>query len=279
MDQLAVPKFVNGVRRFASSVTGNHDGFGRGGMARRAVVSGGGTGIGKAVARRLAADGCSVVVVGRRAGVLEDAAAEIRAELAGAHVSARAADLTDPGQVGELAAALAEDGPVDVLVNNAGGNFAAGGGDDLAAVAAAWEADVRGNVLPAVLLTTALLPSLARPGGRVVVMSSIAALRGPGTYGGSKAALHAWAMGLAGRVAADGVTVNVVAPGFVPDTEFWSGRLTDELVADRVGQIPAGRPGTPREVAAAVAYLAAPDAGWTTGQIVQVNGGTLLGRG
>jgi 3-oxoacyl-[acyl-carrier protein] reductase len=80
-------------------------------------------------------------------------------------------------------------------------------------------------------------------------------------------------------VAADGVTVNVVAPGFVPDTEFWTGRLTDELVADRVGQIPMGRPGTPREVAAAVAYLAAPDAGWTTGQIVQVNGGTLLGRG
>jgi len=167
---------------------------------------------------------------------------------------------------------------VEVLVNNAGGNFG-GGGEDLAAVAAAWEADVRGNVLPSVLLTTALLPSLARPGGRVVVMSSIAALRGPGSYGGAKAALHAWALGLATRVAADGITVNVVAPGFVPDTEFWAGRLSDELVADRVGQIPAGRPGTPGEVAAAVAYLAAPDAGWTTGQILQVNGGTLPGRG
>ena len=247
-------------------------------MTRRAVVTGGGTGIGRAVARRLAVDGCEVVIVGRRADVLDEAAAELNADLPRRPVSARAADLTDPARVGELAESLAAAGPVDVLVNNAGGIFS-GGGEDLAAVAAAWEADVRGNVLPSVLLTTALLPVLARPGGRVVVMSSIAALLGSGTYGGAKAALQAWALGLATRVAADGITVNVVAPGFVPATEFWTGRLTDALVADRVGRIPAGRPGTPEEVAAAVAYLTAPDAGWTTGQILQVNGGTLLGRG
>nr|WP_291410942.1 SDR family oxidoreductase [Actinophytocola sp.] len=79
------------------------------------------------------------------------------------------------------------------------------------------------------------------------------------------------------ELAADGVTV--LAPGFVPDTEFWTGRLTDELVASRLARIPMGRAGSPEEVAAATAYLAAPDAGWTTGQILQVNGGTLLGRG
>lgn len=71
----------------------------------------------------------------------------------------------------------------------------------------------------------------------------------------------------------------MVAPGFVPATEFWTDRLSAELHDSRVAQIPAGRPGTPEEVAAAVSYLAAPDAGWTTGQILQVNGGTLLGRG
>jgi 3-oxoacyl-[acyl-carrier protein] reductase len=247
-------------------------------MTRRAVVSGGGTGIGKAVAARLAAQGCAVVILGRRGDVLAKAVAELNADLPQPRVSAETADLTEPAEVGELAGRLAAGGPVDVLVNNAGGSFGTSGGD-LAAVAAAWEADVRGNVLPAVLLTTALLPSLPRPGGRIVVTSSIAALRGPGSYGGAKAALHAWALGLAASVAGDGVTVNVVAPGFVPDTEFWTGRLTDELVADRVSQIPAGRPGTPAEVAAAVAYLTAPDAGWTTGQILQVNGGTLAGRG
>jgi 3-oxoacyl-[acyl-carrier protein] reductase len=247
-------------------------------MARRAVVSGGGTGIGRAIAARLAGDGCAVVIVGRRAEVLAKAAAEINADLPAPLVSAETADLTDPEDVQALADRLAAARPVDVLVNGAGGNFGGGGGD-LAAVAAAWEADVRGNVLPSVLLTTALLPSLARPGGRIVVMSSIAALRGPGTYGGAKAALQAWALGLATELAGDGITVNLVAPGFVPDTEFWTVRLTEELTANRIAQIPAGRAGTPEEVAAAVAYLAAPDAGWTTGQILQVNGGTLLGRG
>jgi 3-oxoacyl-[acyl-carrier protein] reductase len=246
-------------------------------MARRAVVSGGGTGIGKAVAARLAGDGCAVVIVGRRAEVLAKTAAELNADLPAPLVSTELADLTEPEQVRALADRLAAAGPVDVLVNNAGGSFGRGG--DLAAVAAAWEADVRGNVLPSVLLTTALLPSLARPGGRIVVLGSIAGLRGPGSYGGAKAALHAWALGLATELAGDGVTVNVVAPGFVPDTGFWTGRLTEELVANRLAQIPAGRAGTPEDVAAAVAYLVAPDAGWTTGQILQVNGGTLLGRG
>lgn len=242
---------------------------------RRAVVSGGGTGIGRAVAARLAADGCEVVIVGRREAVLAEAAEAVNAELPAPRVSTAVADLTEPGEVEALAGRL---GAVDVVVNNAGGNFG-GGGDGLAAVAAQWEANVRGNVLPTVLLTTALLPAMPRPGGRVVVLSSVAALRGPGSYGGSKAALHAWAMGLALDLAEDGVTVNVVAPGFVPDTEFWAGRLTDEVVASRLAVVPMGRPGTPAEVAAAVAYLAAPDAGWTTGQILQVNGGTVLGRG
>jgi 3-oxoacyl-[acyl-carrier protein] reductase len=247
-------------------------------MTRRAVVTGGGTGIGRAVAARLAADGDEVVIVGRRAEVLAAAAEQINATVGERRVTTARADLADPAQVEPLAAQL---GVVDVLVNNAGGNFGATAGDSagLADTAAAWEADFRGNVLTSVLLTQALLPSLARPGGRIVTISSIAALRGPGSYGAGKAALHAWSAGLATALAAEGITVNVVAPGFVPDTEFWDGRRTDEIVASRVAQIPMGRAGTPTEVAAAVAHLASPDAGWTTGQILQVNGGTLLGRG
>jgi 3-oxoacyl-[acyl-carrier protein] reductase len=85
----------------------------------------------------------------------------------------------------------------------------------------------------------------------------------------------------ASALAQAGVTVNAVAPGFVPDTEFWRDRIAaNPAVAEsRVAQIPMGRPGTSREVAEAVAYLASPQAGWTTGQILQVNGGTVLGRG
>jgi len=247
-------------------------------MIRRAVVTGGGTGIGKAVAAHLAADGDDVVIVGRREAVLADAASEINAALGADRVTTARADLTDPADVERLAAALTAGGTIDVLVNNAGGNFAQGG-DGLAATAAGWEADFRGNVLTTVLLTTALLPHLTRPGGRIIGMSSIAGLRGAGSYGAAKAALHAWAMSLATSVAADGITVNVVAPGFVPDTEFWTGRLTEQVVSSRLAQIPIGRPGTPDEVAAAVGYLASPAAAWTTGQILQVNGGALLGRG
>jgi 3-oxoacyl-[acyl-carrier protein] reductase len=243
---------------------------------RRAVVSGGGTGIGRAIAARLAADGADVLIIGRRAEVLATAAEEINDAVDASRVTTATADLTSPDEVQRLADTI---DAVDVVVNNAGGNFGNADTGDLAGVAAAWEADIRGNVLPAVLLTEALLPRLARPGGRVVTISSIAALRGPGSYGGAKAALHAWSLGLAQTLAPEGITVNVVAPGFVPDTEFWAERLTDELMTSRLAQIPMGRAGTPSEVAAAVAHLAAPDAGWTTGQILQVNGGTLVGRG
>jgi 3-oxoacyl-[acyl-carrier protein] reductase len=250
----------------------------KGDRARRAVVTGGGTGIGRAVAERLAAGGDAVVIVGRRADVLATAAAEIDAAVGDRRVTTAVADLTRPDEVERVAADIGADG-VDVLVNNAGGNFGEADGSGLAGVAAAWEADFRGNVLTSVLLTQAPLPRLSRPGGRIVTISSIAGLRGAGSYGAAKAALHAWSAGLATALAPEGITVNVVAPGFVPDTEFWDGRRTEEIMASRLAQIPMGRGGTPAEVAAAVAHLASPDAGWTTGQILQVNGGTLLGRG
>ena len=85
---------------------------------------------------------------------------------------------------------------------------------------------------------------------------------------------------MSGRLAADGITVNAVAPGFVPDTEFWTDRIAANpgLPAERTAGIPMQRPGTPEEVAEAVAYLASPDAGWTTGQILGINGGVVLGR-
>ncbi|MEO9325614.1 SDR family oxidoreductase [Nocardioides sp. C4-1] len=245
-------------------------------MTRNAVVTGGGTGLGRAIAARLATDGCDVLVVGRRQQPLDDTAEAINASVGREAVSTHSADLTDPDAVARLAEAAPEQ--VHVLVNNAGGNYAAGG-DGLAAVAEGFRADFEGNVVTAVLTTEALLPRMARPGGRIVLMSSIAGLRGAGPYGAAKAALHGWGLGLATQLAPEEITVNVVAPGFVPDTEFWSARMTDELYASRVGPIPMNRPGTPDEVASAVAYLTAEDAGWTTGQILQVNGGTLLGRG
>lgn len=247
-------------------------------MTRRAVVTGGGTGIGRAVARRLAAGGDEVTIVGRRSEVLKATAAELNTEFDSDRVGFATGDLADPDQVAELAAQLVAGGPIDVLVNNAGGNPNQSS-TDLTGLADAYTDAFRINVITAVLLTEALLPDLSRPGASIVSVSSIAALRGAGPYGAAKAALHGWALGLASQLAPQGITVNVVAPGFVPATEFWATRLTPELEADRVAQIPLGRAGTPDQIAAAIAHLASPDAAWTTGQILQVNGGTLLGRG
>ncbi|GAB2620227.1 SDR family NAD(P)-dependent oxidoreductase [Pseudactinotalea suaedae] len=250
-------------------------------MTRRIVITGGGTGLGRAVAHRLLAESPSFALVGRRLGVLEETAAELRAADPQVEVTLHTADLTDPAAVGNAAAEITEAGSVDVLVLNAGGNFGVGGGTGLAAVAESWRADFDGNVLTTVLLAHALKPHLSSPGGRVIAMSSVAAIRGSGAYGAAKAAVNAWVWSEATALATSGITVNAVAPGFVPDTEFWRDRIAaDPQVADsRVKQIPMGRPGTPEEVAEAVAYLASPQAGWTTGQILQVNGGTALGRG
>ncbi|WP_018155790.1 SDR family NAD(P)-dependent oxidoreductase [Demetria terragena] len=249
-------------------------------MGRRIVITGGGTGIGLAIARRFLVESPSIVLVGRRGHVLDEAAAELRSLEAEVDIETHACDLTDPDEVQWLSDALHHGPMVDVLVANAGGNYGLGA-DSLAHTAQAWRADFDGNVLSAVLLTQSLLHHFTRPGGRIIAMSSIAALRGSGSYGAAKAAVNAWALSLAGELAPSGITVNAVAPGFVPDTEFWAQRIANDpgIPANRTAAIPVGRPGTPAEVAEAVAYLASPEAGWTTGQILQVNGGTLFGRG
>ncbi|MEU5937872.1 SDR family oxidoreductase [Micromonospora sp. NPDC047548] len=245
---------------------------------RLAVVSGGGTGIGAAVALGLAGDGCDVLVVGRRAGVLAEAAGRIDAAVgrAGA-VTPLVADLTDPEQLDRVRAAVGERA-VDVLVNNAGG-YLGGDTDTLAGVAAHWRANLDANVLTAVLLTEALRPALRRPGGRVILVSSIAAQRGGGgAYSAAKAALHGWAYDLATQLGPEQVTVNVVSPGYVADTEFFGDRMTPEGHAKRVAATLVGRAGEPDDIAGAVRYLAGPSAGYVTGQVLGVNGGSVLGR-
>ena len=303
-------------------------------MARTAVVSGGGTGIGRAVAQRLAGEGCRVVLVGRRREVLEQAAAELNTELGTERdtefgtepdterdtefgtepdiergtepdiergtefgteprtgsdtesplVSTAVADLTDPEAAEQLAAELAERcARLDVLVAAAGSNVTldarAGQLDGLTGTAWHWLENFRGNTLTAVLLVEALRPLLV-DGGRIVLLSSIAAFRGSSTdsYAGAKAALHPYAFDLAAQLGPRGITVNVVAPGYVTETEIFRGRLSAERARALVAETRTGRASTPADVADAVGWLASPAAGQVTAQIVQVNGGAERGH-
>ena len=248
-------------------------------MARRVVVSGGGTGIGRATARRFALAGDEVIIIGRREDVLRAAASELNSEAGAVRVRALAADLSDPDAVARAAAQIVADGnPVDVLVNNAGGVGAAVG-EDLAAVAADWERELRGNVLTAVLLFEALEPHLRRPGASIVNVSSIAAFAGGGdSYSGAKAALVGWTLDLAVRLGPEGIRANAVVPGYVTGTEFFGDRMTEERHERLVPRTLLGRPGTPDDVAACVFFLASDAAAYVTGQLLHVNGGAILGR-
>ncbi|MFI7537833.1 SDR family NAD(P)-dependent oxidoreductase [Streptosporangium sp. NPDC049376] len=240
-------------------------------MTRVIVVTGGGTGIGKAIAARFAADGDQVLITGRRAGVLEKTAEEIGG-------TALAADLSDPAEVARVRAALAERfGVIDVLVNNAGGNIERHGGSG--GVAERWTSNFRANVLTAVLPTEAFR-DLLNPSGRIVFITSIAAFRGSGgtSYGPMKAALHPYVFDLAAALGPRGITVNAVAPGLVEDTEFFGDTLSEERRAALVTQTHTGRAGTPGDIAETVHWLASSGSGHVTAQIIQVNGGAERGR-
>jgi NAD(P)-dependent dehydrogenase (short-subunit alcohol dehydrogenase family) len=242
-------------------------------VRRQAVVTGGGTGIGRAVAEALTARGDQVVITGRRKDVVEEAAASL-----GPAVRAVAFDASDPRQVEAALDALPR--TVDVLVNNAGGNTDIGAAEpaDLADVAAAWRANLDANLLSAVLVTAALRPRLAA-GGAVVNISSIAAHRGgSGSYGAAKAAVEAWNRSLAAELGQDRITANVIAPGYIETTEFFRGRMTEQRRAALVAETMTGRAGTPADIAGAVLFLASPAASHITGQVWHINGGALTGR-
>lgn len=252
---------------------------------RTVVVSGGGTGIGRASAQAFASAGDQVVVLGRRAEALDDAAATIARSAPDAPpVVALTGDLTRVEDVERVAGEIATRWPeIDVLVHCAGGAVTnrpgwSPDGEGLAATAETWLADWRLNVLTAVLLIDALEDSLSTPGGRVVLLSSIAAYRGSGSYGSAKGALHPYVYHLSRELGPRGITANVVAPGYTVDTEFFGDQMTGARHRMLVDQTSTGRPGTPTDVAATILWLASPAACHVTGQVVQINGGAELGR-
>ena len=238
---------------------------------KAALVTGATGGIGAAIARALHAQGAEVALTGRRESELS-----ALAEALGERVTVIPADLSDPEAPAALVEKVeAELGGLDILVNNAGltrdGLALRMGDKDWSDV---LEVDL---TAPFRLARASLRGMMKRRAGRIVSIASIVGVTGnPGqaNYAAAKAGLIGMSKSLAQEVATRGVTVNVVAPGFVKTA------MTDALNEAQkgviMGRIPMQKMGLPEDIAAAVAYLASDEAGWVTGQTLHVNGGMAL---
>ncbi len=242
---------------------------------RVALVTGASRGIGAGVAMALAKEGATVVLCARSPDGLEETAEHVRAQIEGSRIVAVPLDLRKVAAFGAvLRAAVEEAGAIDILVNNAGVNRPAPG---LEVLEQDWDEQFDTNVKGGFFLAQQVAPGMiARGWGRIIWMSSQSGLVGiPGqpAYCATKGAVTQLVRTLAVEWGRHGVTVNAVAPTFL-DTALTRQRLERPEYRDYVlGMIPVGRLATVDEVAAAVVYLASPEAGMVNGHTLVIDGG------
>ena len=241
---------------------------------RVAVVTGGNGGIGLGMARGLAECGAVVVVAGRNAAKNEAAVAEL-AELGGAAASAVVADVTDEEQCRAMVAeAVRRHDRLDILVNNAGRAL---GKQPHEFAMAEWRAVLEANLASVVMCSQAAYPEMKRVGGgRIVNVAPLAAFLAMPTmaaYAPSKAGVVQFSRVCAAAWARDNIQVNAVLPGWI-ETDMTKPRREDNAFNERVlARVPAGRWGTPDDLAGIAAFLASPASDFVTGAAIPVDGG------
>jgi NAD(P)-dependent dehydrogenase (short-subunit alcohol dehydrogenase family) len=234
-----------------------------------ALVTGGGSGIGRATCTRFASEGASLVV----ADVIGERAEEVAREIGGQAVQADVTVAADVARMVETA------GPVDVLVNNAGGGTA----DDVLEIdEETWDGDITLNLKSAFLCSKAVLPGMIERGGGVIV--NIVSVNGIAffanePYSAAKAGLINLTRSMAVRYGRQGVRVVAIAPGTIR-TPLWQERVDKEpAIFERLLRwYPLRRVGEPEDIAAGVAFLASDDASWITGEVLRIDGGLLAGN-
>ena len=242
-----------------------------------AIVSGSGKNIGRAIAHRLAADGAAVIVNGRGdRTIIENTANEIRQ--AGGRAIPFLADVSNPDQVAAMVeAAKKEFGGVDIAVNNAGLRRQTPFAD---MTLAEWHEILSVALDGAFILFKAVVPEIVKRGGGALVglsgVSHHAGSRGRVHVNASKAGLEGFIRGLAIELASENITANCVAPGSIDTVRGASAGGPHGRGMSR--DIPAGRQGTPEEIAAMVRFLVGPEGRYVTGQTIHVNGGMFLGK-
>jgi 3-oxoacyl-[acyl-carrier protein] reductase len=240
---------------------------------KRALVTGASGGIGREIAKALAAHGARVALSGTRVGALEETKAALSGGLDHPIIPT---NLSDLDQVDKLVpAAEAALGGIDILVNNAGvtrDNLFMRMKDE------EWDEVIAVNLTSAFHLTRAVLRGMMKQRfGRIIGITSVVGVvgnPGQGNYAASKAGLIGMSKALAYEVASRNITVNTVAPGFIGSA--MTDELNDKQRESILGKVPAGRLGHAEEVASAVVYLASNEAGYITGHTLNVNGGMLM---
>jgi 3-oxoacyl-[acyl-carrier protein] reductase len=236
---------------------------------KNAIVTGASSGIGRAIAKALASEGVRVIVTGRREKELESLAREIEKE-GGAKPVLVVHDAMDDGYVDAIMKAAEAAGPVEILVNNAGGSRAFGKD----ATEQQWQEAFTLNFTRHRQLANRVVPQMTERGwGRIV---NITGKSEPDNVNGAfsaKAAIAAWSKGLSREVGKHGITVNCVAPGRIMSDQIRRNYTPEYRAWQSEHEIPVGRYGEPEELADLVVFLASPRAGYITGVVYPVDGG------